>query len=313
MSIKVESTGIPPEATSVATLAETVETKSAPETKESESKDTEDKGETLEASDTSETGSEDTAKDDDSDESESKDGDQPKTGKKNGFKKRIDKLNKRVADKDREVEYWREQAMKGQATRQETKPTETKVEASGKPRAEDFERHEEFVEALSDWKVDQKLKDRDVKARQDSAKAEQSKLERSFQEGCKKIRDTQDDYDEVIEDAQSVSVSPAVEALLLESENGPEIYYELAKDRKEFERICRLSPLAAAREIGKFETRFTKATESETKTEKKTTKAPAPVTPIGAKSGSVKKSIHDPDISQAEYEKLRRAQQAQRA
>src|ERR1035437_9187943 len=68
---------------------------------------------------------------------------QPK--KKGGFQKRIDKLNKRFADKERETEFWKAEATKAKAP--EVKQVEAKKEAAavGKPDADKFKTHEEFI------------------------------------------------------------------------------------------------------------------------------------------------------------------------
>jgi hypothetical protein len=102
-------------------------------------------------------------------------------------------------------------------------------------------------------------------------------------------------------------MSVAVQELLVQSENGPELMYELAKNREAFERINKLTPLAAARELGKFEAQFKKANSNE-KPEKKITKAPPPIAPVGKRATAVKKDIYDKDLSFADYERIREEQ-----
>ena len=66
--------------------------------------------------------------------------------------------------------------------------------------------------------------------------------------------------------------------------------YQLAKNREEYERICKLSPLAAAREMGRFEAKL-QSSEAPTQA-KTTTKAPPPLKPVNAKASA---SVKDPD------------------
>jgi len=83
----------------------------------------------------------------------------------------------------------------------------------------------------------------------------------------------------------------------------------LAKDKAEFDRINSLNPIAAAKEFGKIESKISANSSEEKKPEpKKITKAPQPIVPVGSKGGSASKSIDDPNISQKEYERLRREQ-----
>jgi len=232
--------------------------------------------------------------------------------KKSGFQRRVEKLNKRLSVAEQEKEYWRELALKNTQNPEKTQPAETTQKAQeGKPSPDDFETHEDYVEALTDWKLEQR-----EKANQE--KEFKTKIQNEFQakvdahnERVTKFAEKNADFHDVLEGVDDVKVSSAVQELILGSENGPELMYELAKNREEFARINKLSPLAAAREFGKLEARLAKA--SEVQKETKTTKAPKPLTPVSAKtSGAGKKSIFDPDISQSEYERLRMEQLRQR-
>ena len=235
---------------------------------------------------------------------------------KRGFKRRIDKLNSKLSAAEQEKEYWRQQALANQS--QETEKESTIQQSDNenqKPSADDFETHEEFIEALSDWKVEQKLQ-----ARENASKERQIKLEKeskltSFQEKVSDFSETVEDFNEVIEDVDDIVMSVAVQECLLESENGPELMYRLAKDPVEYKRICALSPVAAARAIGRFEAKFQKSEPSEVKPKEKikTSNAPKPPKTLGSRaSGGTKKTIYDSDISQREFEKQRMEQASNR-
>lgn len=231
--------------------------------------------------------------------------------KRSGFKRRIDKLNAKLSAKDQEVEHWKTQALKNQ------KPETAKEEIQkpvleGKPQKDSFESHEAYVEALTDWKVDQKLKDAEVKKNQTDAKTEHQKQVETHVAKVRTFAEAHDDFDELIESIDDVPMSLTVQELILSSDNGPELMYELAKDRKEYERICKLPAIAAAREMGKFESRIKKTETTEEKIV--TPKAPPPLKPVGSnKSGAVKKSLDDENLSQRDWERLREEQIAKRA
>lgn len=245
--------------------------------------------------------------DSDNNESDTKEGDQkPKV--KGGFKKRIKKLTNQLSEKNNELEYWKQEALKRQSS--ETENTQNKVqkkEADSKPKAEDFESHDEYIEALTDWKIEKRDKEKETKSKETQIKTEFDRQVEAHNKRVEKFVESHDDFHDLIEEIDDVPMSMAVQDLILRSENGPELMYELAKNRKDYERICALDPIQAAREFGKFEARVLKPSESSK--EKQTTKAPPPIAPLKAKSsGSVKKTIFDKNLSQAEYEALRREQ-----
>ena len=236
---------------------------------------------------------------------------QEKPKRKNGFKKRIDKLNSRLAQERQQREQLERRLAELEANK-EKPATEKKTEASDKPRAEDFETQADWIEALTDWKADQRDKKNSETQRQNAMKTEHEKVVDTYAQRAAKFAKTTPDYFEVIQEAD-VKLSVAVEHLLLSSENGPAIAYRLAQDPDELERLNRLAPLAAAKAIGALEAKIQTQTSEQPKSEpKKTTKAPKPIAPVvGSKSAAIK-SIFDADLSQAEYERLRREQIKQR-
>lgn len=227
-----------------------------------------------------------------------------------GFKKRIDKLNKRASQAEQERDYWRQEALK--AKPQETKPVDAKKEVPqvGKPKADDFTSHEAFLEALTDWKVDQRDKQKETKTREAHQKDEEKRVVERFREGAKTAKEKFADYDEVLE-ANETPIPRHITGLLYHSENGPELSYHLAKNESELARICKLDQVTAARELGKFEAKFISAPEKETK-ENKTTKAPPPIKPVGSKTAATTDGYRD-DMTYAEYKAWRNKSLRKRA
>lgn len=230
--------------------------------------------------------------------------DEPKA-KKPGFVKRINKLTKRLAAKEQELQYWREQLTKSQAQKPEELRATEKPKAEGKPQSADFETHEAYVEALTDWKLEQKLKEKDRKAAEEQLKTEEQKQREDFAAKVKSFAKEAPDYHEVIEAVDSIPLSLTVQSAILK--HGPELAYELAKDPDRLEDICSMSALDAAEAIGEVRAQM-KRSKNDTQVEPKLTKAPKPLTPIASKSAPPRKSIFDADISQREYERLRAEQ-----
>lgn len=287
------------------------ETKSAPEAKalehnessESETEETEAKEE--HSSEESESEKEPEAKDESDDE---------KPKKKGGFQRRIDKLNQKYSLKEQEAEYWKQQALTAGGSKTSPKAETKKAEATaGKPNPEKFNTHAEYVEALTDWKTDQKLNERDQKDEQKKAQTAQAKMVETYVERKDAFAKVTKDFDEVISDVDDIQVSAAVREIILTSEHGPELAYELAKNREEYARVCKLSPLAAAREMGKIEARLdSKSSDGKKSDPKKLTTAPKPVAPIGGgggKASALPKNLDEAaNHSFAEFKRIREEQ-----
>ena len=180
---------------------------------------------------------------------------------------------------------------------------EAKTEAvkDGRPDPDKFSTVGEYYEAVAEWKFDQKQQALEKSRQVEKAKTEQQSAVSKFQDRVKEFSKTATDMQDVLEAVDHIPVSPAMQDIFVNSENGHELMYELAKDPEEYERINKLSPLAAAREIGKREAKLSAASKSgETTIETKTTKAPPPVKPVSGKSTSA--STKDPgDMNFQEY------------
>lgn len=274
-------------------------TKSSNETPESESLE-----ETQEPSE--EESSEDAEPEElEAKEKEESEGDGKKK-KKGGFQKRIDKLNGKLSAKDQEIEYWREQALREQSkAKAEGNVTETVRDMGKRPSPDDFKTADEYTEALTDWKVDQKFQAREAKTHKEKVNSAVQERLSKHQARVDVFSNSHSDFEDIVESVSHIPLPMAIQETIVDSDHSPELMYELAKDPKELKRICSLSPLAAAREIGKIEARVSKLeTTSSPSKEKTTTKTPKPPTPVRAKGVSAPKEFR-PDMSQREYDAWR--------
>jgi hypothetical protein len=279
------------------------------------------KGESKEASETSED-LEQEEESDSQDENQNQEGDEEsqegkdKKPKKNGVQKRISKLTREKADLQRQLEYERSLRNQSKGDREEIQPKDKNSQAQaadGRPDPNNYETNAEYLDALTDWKLEQKEKAKEQKAKEeDRQKAEQKRLS-DHQKRIAEFAKVQTDFAEAFEsfkDAlgldEDFRVSKGLDDALVDNENGPAVMYELFKDPELFERINAMSPIAAAREVGKIEARLANASESK-KENKKLTNAPSPITPVSAKGGSaVSKSLDD-----MEYEEFKRVRHEQ--
>ena len=192
------------------------------------------------------------------------------------------------------------------------KPSEpAQPAAAGKPKLENFKTLEDYQEALTDWKLDERertCKEADARtAQEEAARTEQERWTAKE----KAARKAHDDYDDLI-DTVVIPAGPGVLAArqaMLEDEHGAELLYHLAKHPKELERIAALSPASAVLAIGKLSAKFdTPATETNGKP--RITGAPKPPPPSGRPSKATPDSIDDPEVIKdfPRWERLRKAQ-----
>jgi hypothetical protein len=176
-------------------------------------------------------------------------GDAPATpeAKPKGVQKRIDELTGNWRNAERDRDYWREQAIKGQ---QPPAPVVT-----GKPTLEQFEfDQEKFLEALADWKLNERDKAAETKRKETEAKEAAEKRTKTFVEREAKYAAGKDDYRSVAEVGNDPSFicTPAMAEAILEAEEGPALLHYLDTHRDEAARIAQMSPTQTALALGRI-------------------------------------------------------------
>lgn len=257
----------------------------------------------------------DTSNNDTESEQESEDegqGESEHKPRKNGFKKRLDREKRKIAEKDQEIDYWKREALKRMESEKQT-PTKADSKAGDldkEPNQDDFDSVGEYAKALAKYEAAQIRKEARENLKKEEIQTKQSSIQKEYNTKLNEFKKTATDFDEVVSDFAEnygdFNASPEVFEALLTSDFGPQIVYEVMKNPSEYERLSKLSPLSVIREIGKMEAKL--AAKSELKSQAVKSKAPAPVNPIGKGSASVSKSIYDPNISFEEYEKARAQQ-----
>ena len=299
-NIKVEST-TDSQAEIDAALGKQVveETKSVPSKNEDESEQSQDESDTSKQDDESESESED---DESKEESESDDEDK-KPRKKNGFKKRVDRLNRKLSEKDAEIERLRRQYESG-APKKDEAPAKEETKSNAKPRPQEFDTHEEYVEALTDYKIAQKEEQYERQSKEAESKRESEKQFQTFQSKVNDFKKEASDFDDVVYEVDDIPLTPLIQKAILTSDIGPQLMYELAKDRERLEKIISLDQFTALKEIGKIEDRIEQRLSSKKQSKQTTTKAPPPITPLNSKT-SAKVSKNPDEMSFDEYKAYR--------
>ena len=181
-------------------------------------------------------------------------------------------IGKRLAREQRKWE--REQAQRSAETQI--------VKAAPTATVDQFESPEAYAEALAYSKAEELIFKRE-------AAKQQSQVLESYQEREEAARDKYSDFEQVAYNPK-LPITNAMAETIQSSDIGAELAYYLGSNPKDAERISRLSPLSQAKEIGKIEAKL--AAEPPVK---RTTSAPAPISPVTARtSGSTAIDTTDP-------------------
>jgi hypothetical protein len=169
-------------------------------------------------------------------------------------------LGKRLA---REQRKWEREARQAEA------PKPVPVEHVT---PEQFTTTEEYVEALTTSKAQQ------IVQQQQYAKQQQELLG-SYHEKEEDARGRYEDFEQVAYNPK-LPITNVMAQTIQAADNGPDIAYYLGTNPKEADRIARLTPILQAKEIGRLEAKV--ASEPATK---RTSSAPAPISPVTARGG----------------------------
>lgn len=183
-------------------------------------------------------------------------------------------IQKRLAREQRKWE--REQAAKQAELQAKQNVPQGEVERSK------FESDEAYAEALAVKKAQELL---ELRERQ----KEQTAVLEAYHEKEEEARSKYDDFEQVAYNPQ-LRITSVMAETIQASDVGPDLAYWLGSNPKEADRISRLSPLLQAREIGKIEAKLASDPPA-----KKTSSAPAPITPVSARaSGNSSYDTTDP-------------------
>jgi flagellar biosynthesis GTPase FlhF len=183
------------------------------------------------------------------------DADESSEPRPKGVQKRIDELTRNWREAER-----REAALLDMLQRQQTPAKQEAVPEMPKavPKLEDFN----YDEASYQTALFKHVKDEAAQAARDELQQERTREKEQAKKQTFKQRETDfakanPDYISLTRDP-SLPFTRAIVELTAESEKGPEVLYYLAKNREIADRIAELSPVAAAREIGRIEAKLEK-------------------------------------------------------
>jgi len=192
-----------------------------------------------------------------------------------GVQKRIDKITRQKYDLEREL-----QAAQQQLAQRPAQPTNT-----AKPTLEQFDYDDEkYVDALTDWKVQEAIKSQAKLTAEQQKRAQQEQVYQDFESKRQSTLvqgvTAYDDFEEVAIENPDLTITPQMADIITDSEIGHEIAYYLGSNINESDAISKMHPLKQAAAIAKLEIKLA------SKPAKRVSNATAPIKPVGAKGST---------------------------
>jgi hypothetical protein len=160
------------------------------------------------------------------------------------------------------------------------------VKEEPRPDRTKFASDEDYIEAVAEWKADQRLAKREREQAEAQAKTERDQLVKNWQKAQERARVEIEDYDEVIK-ASDVNLPGHLHQAILESDIGPHLAYYFASHPDEAKRYSAMTATRSLRELGKLEDRLADDADDAPAPQKaaptpavEKSKAPAPTTPV---------------------------------
>lgn len=192
-----------------------------------------------------------------------------------------------AAEAQRQAEYWKGVA-EGKGIKPEKTAEEVAAEAADKePKAEDYEFGEADAKFIADTARYHARQEFRAEQAQAALRAEVSAMEAKWQGNVAKVVAEFPDFDEVVNkgaEAGTWECPPIIALGIKDSDFGPAIAYDLAKNPAEASRIAKLSPIEQAREFGRIEARKQIAAETKAAEAAEAAKTPPETKPNVSKA-----------------------------
>jgi hypothetical protein len=186
----------------------------------------------------------------------------PKTYSEEEVQERIERATAKAAAKA-ERRAFREAS---QIMQRQQQPVQQPVD--DKPRRDQFASEDDFVDRLTDWKLDQRDKSANQQRQAAQETATNTKTESLYKEAAKLPGFDREAFEEL-------PLTATMAHALVESDTSAKLMAYLTSNPDEVDRINVLSPVKQAAEMGKLETKLASAPTV------KAPKAPAPISTVG--------------------------------
>lgn len=172
--------------------------------------------------------------------------------------------------------------------------SEQRNPASDRPTKEQYPDPADYADALATWQ------DKRHRAEIEAIRSDRDNqpVKAQFAQGVQAVKAKYNDYDDVMEEAQSMPVSPALASAILASPVGAEVQYYLAKHPDEYESLMQLPEQSVWMRVGEMSAKLSSPAG---KSGARTSGAPAPVKPVGGRGAGASKRPED--MTMAEWDK----------
>lgn len=157
--------------------------------------------------------------------------------------------------------------------------------ATAEPVRDEFRDDEAYTEAQVRHLAEKKA--REI-VEQRTREEQSERLREQFDERTEKARERYADFTAVVENPL-LPVNEAMAEFIMDSEHGPDVAYFLGKNPAKAQAIAQLSPMRAARELSRIEA------EIAARPKASPSKAPDPITPVGARGKSSASALPSDD------------------
>jgi hypothetical protein len=206
---------------------------------------------------------------------------------------RVNEITRARREAERRAQYLEQQLAQVQQQYAHQQP---RNQNDRPPSLQEFETVEEWGAAVADYSARQALTRAEHTFQQRDQHYSQQQLAQQFQAKEAAYAAANPGYlDRIAEMTSAIQLHPDILAVIAGSEHGPAVADHLASHLDVADRVSRMSPVAAAAELGRIEARLS------TPKPKPVTQAPAPVPTL---SGS---SVVSKDLASLSYEDYKRA------
>jgi len=188
-------------------------------------------------------------------------------------------------------------------------------DADPRPERHKFVSDADFQEALTDWKVDQRLNEQREADQAARAQAAQQQLADQWERNLDAAKQEIPDFDDVV-GKSTINLPGYLYTAIVESDVGPKLAYYLSSNPDEARKLMAMTPTTALRVLGKLEDRLEADADAEGVSVKPSvpekapekSKAPPPIEPLKNSSNPADKPTGQ--MTHQEYRAMRQAQLA---
>lgn len=188
-----------------------------------------------------------------SDDGDDQAADDAKPKGKGGFQNRIDKLTRQKADAEREIEFWKRQALgkDGEKPAAPKEPAPAKA-TDAKPQPGDYSSWEEYEDAAFEWRLAQREKRLEAARGRETQQVEARAAHEKFWTDAAKLADVYPDFEAVVRNDE-LQISAPVAQMIMQSDKAHDLAYHVAANPALALELSRMAPVEAARKLGRIE------------------------------------------------------------